>query len=252
MKSKRFKKLLKDSNKKKSNSINIGRIILISSSLANLGIFLVALFGFFYTVVPLYKISSLEESIYVKQKELDDINDKFKEIYSRYRYFVVQDFYLKALPMCSPLFEKQKIENFTLRKEFEVNFLFKTNYEECFLGVINKIDAYNNLSIEDKDILMNKIISNSFDLRSKINVIHESYIKNNSHDYRIDIFDLPKESYRAQWLEEMESLDVFLNKPFNLERRKEVAIKIENDRIITNAQSAVTRSLKDIKNLDFK
>lgn len=72
------------------------------SQLSQLLLVAFAIFGYFYTVRPVYQNASLQESIAKKETELKNIQGKIDELYINYRSELIRKFTTRVTFDCAP------------------------------------------------------------------------------------------------------------------------------------------------------
>lgn len=128
------------------------------SHFSQIGILVVAIFGYFYTVIPLYQKSILDEEIAKKTLELQTLKN---EIYTKQRKALISGFILQSEFDCTGLLDRPK-EPLNLGEKrlsiIERNpILFNDTASKCFAELFVKSDFKAKLNEMDYEILSKKV-----------------------------------------------------------------------------------------------
>lgn len=117
-----------------------------------IGLFIVAIVGFKYTVVPLYEKAMVDESLARSQLALTKVEDKLAASYSRIRYASVREFVLMVGPDCSGLTippEATAVMMGQQQSGFD-ELVLDNSIAECFNKYLMKDSGLRELSADDR------------------------------------------------------------------------------------------------------
>ncbi|HEN3244398.1 TPA: hypothetical protein U5D43_001285 [Yersinia enterocolitica] len=145
-----------------------------------------AIFGYFYTVRPIYQNASLQESIAKKETELKSLQIKIDDLYSNLRRELVRKFVVGVTYDCSPVTSlimqppRQDVER---RKSFDIEVqelksLAEKGLYDCLKKSIESKTVIAELRDSDKQKLINIIES----LRPEILGMHEKLMREITDD----------------------------------------------------------------------
>lgn len=187
---KRFPKaLIKRSSLEKKAMLDIWFARL--SNLSQVGLLILAVFGYFYTVVPVYEKSLLDEEIAKKELQLHALQIKLDEIYAANRMEVIKSFIIKATYKCAGLnkLPKNGAEIFTGKHKSliqEFGEVFEIDMKECLEDTLTKsgkikeslkVEDFNKLSQKVKTI-GNNLNNLKLELRNKFYALPEKAVSN--------------------------------------------------------------------------
>lgn len=126
-----------------------------------------AIFGYFYTVRPVYQNASLQESIAKKESELKNIQGKIDDIYSNLRSELIRKFLIRVTYECSPAMpllmsppEERLSSSGSYQSELnKLNSLLANNPYDCLRSKAETDSALRDLKEKDKEILIVSIES---------------------------------------------------------------------------------------------
>jgi hypothetical protein len=79
------------------------------SHFAQFGLFLITVWGLYFTVIPLYQKALLDEAIAKKEIELAATSRSADRLYAKVRKYVSKDFYIQAMPACGSLYAQWEV-----------------------------------------------------------------------------------------------------------------------------------------------
>lgn len=126
-----------------------------------------AIFGYFYTVRPVYQNASLQESIAKKEIELKDLQSKIDEIYVNLRKELIHKFVVRATYDCSPampLMMQAPSDKKTIQEPFSIKLqkvksLISDNPYNCLIKKAESDTVLINLRNVDKQKLITTVES---------------------------------------------------------------------------------------------
>ena len=178
--------------------------------LSQIGTLIVMVVTIFYTVIPLYRTASLEESISRKEIELKLLNNKIKKYEIKERSLVLAGYVSTVSYDCTSLSKPSFLSSYSINTPPERHKLtiLSENIEDCLKKQEYVDSVINSLSSEDKltfkinlDLLVDKIgklrkekISEYNNIENKLNSNEISVIDNNDPDYAILLYSLAKQA----------------------------------------------------------
>lgn len=129
-----------------------------ASHMSQVGILIIAVFGYFYTIVPIYQKSILDEDIAKKTLELNSLKES---IYIKQRQVLINNLIHESSLVCSGLLERPKNpiklgeKPLTIVEENPI--LFKNNSSKCFTNFFENSDLKYNLHKIDYEILSKNV-----------------------------------------------------------------------------------------------
>lgn len=112
------------------------------SHVAQFGLFVFAIGGFYFTVLPLYQKALLEEAIAMKEVQLTAATNALDSAYSRNRTYAVREFYITAARPCSmgPLPHREKLERVPSNTNMqpEVAWIYSVDVSTCLRDAASK------------------------------------------------------------------------------------------------------------------
>lgn len=129
------------------------------SQISQVGFFIVAIIGFFYTVIPLYQNELLNEAVARKTMQLEHLQTQYDNVYAANRKQIVKWFIFSTGAFCSGLLQPpQPYIPLGARKEHQtvnpmVNFLATHSTTDCFIEEFNQDQSVKLLRQTDRDRL---------------------------------------------------------------------------------------------------
>ena len=139
------------------------------SHLSQIGLLIVAIIGYFYTVIPLYQKSVLDESIAKKEIELSSIQKQLDENYILLRKNLVGSFAFRALTGCTGLPKRAlDIESPNLESELLIHLSnqLQTNAVTCLQDNLKKSKNLDALRKNDYELLIVKTLNVGADIET--------------------------------------------------------------------------------------
>lgn len=178
--------------------------------LSQIGTLIVMVVTIFYTVMPLYRTASLEESISKKEIELKLLTNKIKKYETKERSLVLAGYVSRVSYDCTSLSKPSSLSSFSINTPPEKHKLtiLSENIEDCLKKQEYVDNVINNLSSEDKltfkinlDLLVDKIgrlrkekIAEYYNIENKLKNNDISVIDNNDPDYLILLDSLARQA----------------------------------------------------------
>lgn len=141
-----------------------------------IGLFVVAIVGFKFTVIPLYEKAMVDESLARSQLVLTKVEDKLAASYARIRYASVREFVLIVGPDCSGLTIPPEVPALIMGQQqsgFD-ELVLDNSIAECFNKYLMKDSGLRELSADDRIRFENelralgkKLDSKRFELRDR-------------------------------------------------------------------------------------
>jgi hypothetical protein len=156
------KSVKKDSPLPKESQVDIWLSRL--SHFSQIGLLIVAVFGYVYTVIPVYQKSLLDEQIAKKELELKNIQLKLDESYALNRMELIKNFVQGATYRCSGIdkLPKNASENFDNKRTIKqaLGEVFEVQIKECLEAPFYKSKKFKeSLRPEDIEILTKEVLS---------------------------------------------------------------------------------------------
>lgn len=136
-----------------------------------------AIFGYFYTVRPVYQNASLQESIAKKETELKTLQGKIDDLYINYRRELIRKFVMRVTFDCAPYtplmmqppsYEESEQKSFSVKLQ-EAKALISENPYNCLRMKAENDTALRDLRNEDKQKLIAAIESLKPSITEKYN-----------------------------------------------------------------------------------
>lgn len=136
-----------------------------------------AIFGYFYTVRPVYQNASLQESIAKKETELKSLQGKIDDLYINYRRELIRKFVMRVTFDCAPYtplmmqppsYEESEQKSFSIKLQ-ESKELISENPYNCLRMKAENDTALRDLRNEDKQKLIATIESLKPSITEKYN-----------------------------------------------------------------------------------
>lgn len=178
--------------------------------LSQIGTLIVMVITIFYTVMPLYRTASLEESISKKEIELKLLTNKIKKYETKERSLVLAGYVSRVSYDCTSLSKPSSLSSFSINTSPEKHKLtiLSENIEDCLKKQEYVDNVINNLSSEDKltfkinlDLLVDKIgklrkekIAEYYNVENKLKNNEISVVDNNDPDYVILLDSLARQA----------------------------------------------------------
>lgn len=178
--------------------------------LSQIGTLIVMVITIFYTVMPLYRTASLEESISKKEIELKLLTNKIKKYETKERSLVLAGYVSRVSYDCTSLSKPSSLSSFSINSSPEKHKLtiLSENIEDCLKKQEYVDNVINNLSSEDKltfkinlDLLVDKIgnlrkekIAEYYNVENKLKNNEISVVDNNDPDYVILLDSLARQA----------------------------------------------------------
>lgn len=178
--------------------------------LSQIGTLIVMVITIFYTVMPLYRTASLEESISKKEIELKLLTNKIKKYETKERSLVLAGYVSRVSYDCTSLSKPSSLSSFSINTPPEKHKLtmLSENIEDCLKKQEYVDNVINNLSSEDKltfkinlDLLIDKIgklrkekIAEYYNVENKLKNNEISVVDNNDPDYVILLDSLARQA----------------------------------------------------------
>jgi len=149
-----------------------------------IGLFIVAIVGFKYTVFPLYEKAMVDESLARSQLALTKVEDKLSASYSRIRYASVREFVLIVGPDCSGLTippEATAVMMGQQKSGFD-ELVLDNSIAECFNKYLIKDSGLRELSADDKIRFENELRALGKKLDTKRFELRDRYMMASEQD----------------------------------------------------------------------
>lgn len=142
--------------------------------LAQIGLLILAVVGYYYTVIPLYQKSLLDEQIAKKELEINSLNLTISRLYDKNRAYDVYAFSQKASMACAGVYPTKTSIGFhggKIKFTSPTALILEIDGNECVIEIFLKSNELEkNLSPADYSLLKNevKIVANKLNI-SRLN-----------------------------------------------------------------------------------
>jgi hypothetical protein len=179
------------------------------SHFAQFGLFVLAIGGFYYTVLPLYQKAVLEEAIAKKEVELATATKALDHSYARIREYAVREFYIVATPQCTGLFfsrpnTSEAATEGVERRQSRAKFVYAIDVPSCLKQVADNTTALNELRPTDRklfDAALKRLGVEIAELRKSSLAEYQTAL---SRITDADLKSLPSDSFRVRAQEHIE------------------------------------------------
>lgn len=129
------------------------------SHIAQVGLFVFTVGTIYFTVIPLYQKSLLDEAIAQKEVELKEANKALLATYERARPFIARDFAQRLSFACSPYGQQANERRNGKEKDPDSERFFEYEVLSCIRQIVSAEKGINQLSPVDKEAIKSLALS---------------------------------------------------------------------------------------------
>lgn len=221
------------------------------SHLAQFGLFVLTIGGFYYTVLPLYQKAVLEEAIAKKEVELASATKALDQSYVRIREYAVREFYIKATPQCTGLFfSRQNTSEAATegveKKQSRAEFVFAIDVPLCLKHAADNTSALNEFRQTDRKLFDAALTQLGVEIAELRKVSLAEYQTAPSRITDADLKALPSDSYRVRVQEQIEKWNG--GRRDDSARRK-IAEDLAKERTLDRYEKAIREGIRALQQI---
>lgn len=148
--------------------INFDKFLKRGSQLSQIILVVIATFGYFYTVVPVFEKEKLNEELLKAQNDLEKVKTNYNETYKKYRSLSVGGFVFTAGIDCTGLLEPTKPLP-SLGQPLPKEVIVTINTGQCLKDTLANTDFSQSLNSKDVALLTKKVTEVASKLTKKYN-----------------------------------------------------------------------------------
>lgn len=222
------------------------------SHFAQFGLFLITVWGLYFTVIPLYQKALLDEAIAKKEIELAVTSKSADKLYAKVRKYVSRDFYIQAMPACGSLYPQWEV-----RKKNEKNqeiapsdpiVIYDIDMPACFNKLLRETRSLKELRDSDLQVFEKAVADMALALLDKRRISMEMYEAAPSKITKNDLFSLPPDSFQTRAQEVIERWN---GGAIDLVGRRKIAISVARQKIVSEYGQAIADGVLGLSNVKW-
>lgn len=219
------------------------------SHFAQFGLFVFTLVFSYFTVLPVYQKSVLEEAVAKKEIELAALNKSLDRSYAKLRTYAMRDFYIEAMPACGGLFIERKSTSEIASEKPRAERVFDLDVPTCLEDLANRIESIAGLTSHDRQVFgaaLDRVCEEIRQRRQRALLDYDSVALRVTDS---DWADLPSNSYRVQGQQFIEKLRG--GAPDMVARRK-IAQAIAKEKVGTAYEDFIRDRVSSLRKINWE
>lgn len=218
------------------------------SHIAQFGLFAFTLAFSYFTVLPIYQKSVLEESLAKRELQLAKINEQLAKSYKRVRSFAMTEFHIDVLPKCTAIFISSVPKSKEAKSRTE--HAFEIDVSACFHKVAREAEYLKDLSEGDRQTFDAFLSGVANELEVERASAIEKYQKAEFHLTDDFWSTLPRDSYQVV---AQENVEKWLNAGIPDEKkRRSIALHMTKEAIRGNYETFIIEKVKSFATIDWE